>query len=121
LPYGWEKKCVRRPDGKTKGRWDYTLRPPGGNLLRRQAELLEFLKQHPEVPHDDTVTHFRRPWTSSDNPANKEIIACLPNRIKSAARKSPEQPPRSPHGRNSGRRLSKAAPRNLVTDTYVEI
>ena len=95
LPYGWEKKCIRRPDGKNKGRWDIYLRPPNGNQLRSQAQLLEYLKKYSDVPHDATVTHFRRPWSSSNILADKEIIVRLPNLTRSAAPKSPPQPPRS--------------------------
>ena len=108
LPYGWEKKCIRRPDGKNKGRWDIYLRPPNGNQLRSQAQLLKYLKKYPDVPHDAT---------SSDIPADKEIIARLPNLTKSAAPKSSPQPPRSPRGRNLGRRLSQAAFQNNYGET----
>ena len=120
LPNGWEKKCIGRPDGKNKDRWDFTLRPPNGNQLGSQAQLLEYTKKYPDILHDATVTHICRPWTSSYTPADTEIIEKLPNLTKSAAPKSPAQPPRSPRGRNSRRLLSQAASRNLVTDIYVK-
>ena len=109
LPFGWEKRCVRRPDGKNKGRWDVYLRPPIGNQLRSKSQLRQYLEKHPEVPHDATVTNFCR----RDIPADKEVIA-------SAAPKSPPQPPRSPRGRNHGRRLSQAASQNLTSDGYID-
>ena len=89
LPHGWEKRCVRRQDGKKKGRWDVYLRPPNGNQLRSKTQLREYLEKHPEVPHDATVTNFCR----HDIPADKEVIASL----------APKSPPRSlPDHREDG-------------------
>ena len=135
LPNGWVKECVKRPNGKSKGWWDFTLRPPTGKKLRRQSHLRDYLRENPGVSLDAAVFNFDTPWSTGAPPANPELIAdadpeigedadpvedANPDLIEDENPRSPEQSPRLPRGRNSGRRLSQTASRNLVTDIYVE-
>lgn len=118
MPYGWEKRFVRRPNGKNKGRVDVYLRPPNGNQLRSKVELVEYISKHPEVLHDATVTNFNKhdvpevddgaasDLSGDDNP---DLIEELP-----------EHSPSPPRGRMPARSISRSVPNTSSTDAYEE-
>ena len=122
MPYGWEKRFVERPQGKNKGRVDVYLRPPNGTQLRGMSELLEYLKNHPEVPYDATITNFNKydvPEVDdgADSSLSGDENADL---IESGDQEGPEHSPSPPRGRMPARSISRSIPNTSSTDIYEE-
>ena len=82
LPGGWTKECVKRPlTVKTKGRWDFTLRPPTGRKLRSQADLRDYLRDNPGVSLDAAVFNFCIPWATDAPPVTPDLITDAGNEV----------------------------------------
>ena len=82
LPGGWTKECVKRPlTVKTKGRWDFTLRPPTGRKLRSQADLRDYLRDNPGVSLDAAFFNFGIPWATDAPPVNPDLITDTDNEV----------------------------------------
>ena len=89
--------------------------------LRSQTRLRDYLSKNPGVLHDSTVTHFDIPWSSDAPSADPKLITNVaPDLIENADPRSPAQSPRSPRGRASVCRLSRAASRTHASDNYIE-
>ena len=56
LPFGWKKKCSKRVNGKSAGKWDVVLICPFGTILRSNVELNRYLQKNPNIEHDPKVT-----------------------------------------------------------------
>ena len=56
LPFGWKKKCSKRLNGTTAGKWDTVLICPFGTRIRSSVELNKYLKENPNIAHDPELT-----------------------------------------------------------------
>ena len=103
---------------------DVYLRPPNGNQLRGKTELREYLKEHPGVQYDATVTNFNK----HDVPEVNEVIDSATSDLagddnpdlKCGDQEGPEHSPSPPPGRMPGRSISRSVPNTSSTDIYEE-
>ena len=55
LSFGWKKKCSKRVNGISAGRWDTVLICPFGTRFRSSVELNRYLKENPNIAHDPEI------------------------------------------------------------------